>query len=108
MDHTGTLDFDGDTYKPRLDGLRLGSQLYMVLTIVHDHEWHTIDELVGRCGGTHASISARLRDMRKPKFGGHVVLSRRKGGPERGVWEYRLEKDYRATTLARLHETQRH
>lgn len=34
-----------------------------------------------------ASISARLRDLRKPKFGGYVVERRRRTV---GTWEYRV------------------
>jgi hypothetical protein len=42
-----------------------------------DGEWHTLKELSTITGASEASCSARLRDFRKPKFGGHTVDRRR-------------------------------
>jgi hypothetical protein len=53
-------------------------------------EWLTLAELEGFTGHPQASISARLRDFRRPKFGGHTVERRRRGGPSSGTYEYRL------------------
>jgi len=48
-----------------------------------------IRERIG--GGSEAGISARLRDFRKIKFGGHKVYRRRRGEASKGLHEYRLE-----------------
>jgi hypothetical protein len=82
------LAFDGDTYDKTLDEERLGSQLDRVISFMADGNWHDLDEVVAESGGTHASISARLRDLRKPKFGGYTVLSRRVGSAKFGYWQY--------------------
>lgn len=81
---------NGATYNPMLDGNRLESQLERVIAAVSDGEWHDLGSLVNQCGGTHASISARLRDLRKVKFGGHTVESKRFGDPKSGLWKYRV------------------
>lgn len=86
---TATLfDFDGATYQPAHDCARLNRQLQKVYEIMRDGVEHTPEELERRTGENWASISARLRDLRKPKFGRHRVLRRR---IERGVFGYRLE-----------------
>lgn len=41
-------------------------------------------------GDPAASVSAQLRHLRKPRFGGFVVEKRPRGDRERGLWEYRL------------------
>jgi hypothetical protein len=80
--------FDGPTYEPTLDEARLTGQLERVWGVMRDGRWHTLAELVERCGGTTASVSARLRDLRKPRFGSHAVGLRRTHQP--GVWEYKV------------------
>jgi hypothetical protein len=79
--------FDGITYEPTLDQDRLASQLERVAALMADGRWRTLDEIVAECGGTAASISARLRDFRKVRFGAHQVDRRRIG---HGLFEYRL------------------
>ena len=37
-----------------------------------------------------ASISARLRDLRKPRNGGYVIERRRRGEAAKGIFEYRM------------------
>ena len=86
------MDFDGATYDVESDGDRLSSQLQDVKLLMSDHEWRTLAEIAEELGYPDASVpalSARLRDLRKPKFGGFEVESRRKvnGG---GLWEYRV------------------
>ena len=49
--------------------------------------WWTLRQLVERCGGTEASISARLRDLRKLKHGGHTVERKR---VKDGLFVYRI------------------
>jgi hypothetical protein len=96
-----TLDFDpplpapapsfaGDTYVPQLDRARLGEQLQRVLDVVSDGQWRTPEELEAATGDRWASISARLRDLRKPRFGGHDVQRQRLKEYDRGNFRYRL------------------
>jgi hypothetical protein len=61
--------------------------------------WLTLDELAKMTHYPPASISAQLRHLRKPKFGGFVVdkrpreVDRVTRGEELGaVWEYRLRR----------------
>ena len=87
-----TASFDGDSYDENYDGPRLESQLLLVFEHMRDSKWATLKEIIAviKCGTT-ASISARLRDFRKPKFGGHSVERRRLEGEEhKGIWEYQL------------------
>lgn len=81
-------EFDGATYEPDRDHDRLHAQLTRVLNVVRDHDWHTLSDIATRTGDPEASISARLRDLRKLKFGGHVVARRY---VDRGLFEYRLD-----------------
>jgi hypothetical protein len=92
MNEQNLFDFDGSTYEPRHDKIRLNAQLSRVFNAISDKQWHTPEALVERTGDEWASISARLRDLRKERFGGHKVGRRRKPGEERkGIFEYRLE-----------------
>ena len=83
--------FDGITYSPEFDYTRLGAQLRRVFDVVRSGRWYTLSELSNLTGDrSEAAISARLRDLRKPKFGGFEVERRRRGDPKLGIWEYRL------------------
>lgn len=85
------LTFDGDTYVEDLDQDRLSSQLERVFEYMSNVIGHaTLFEIIKTTGGTTASVSARLRDFRKPKFGGHIVNRRRRGSGNNGIWEYQL------------------
>ncbi len=52
--------------------------------------WWTLREISQHTGDPEASISARLRDLRKARFGAHTVNRRRRGDPTKGVFEYQL------------------
>lgn len=80
--------FDGQTYEPAQDEARLTGQLQRVMTMMRDGQWRTLPWLAGAVGGTEAAVSARLRDLRKAKFGGTKddVERRRIAG---GFYEYR-------------------
>lgn len=82
-----TLHFDGDTYKHERDGERLSGQYHRVFAFMRDGKWHTMAQISLGTGDMSASISARLRDMRKERFGGHTVERRYIAD---GEWEYRL------------------
>lgn len=79
--------FDGKTYQPSRDYARLNGQLARVHGALKDGHWWTIRSLAQAVGGTEAAVSARIRDLRKPKFGGHTVERRFVGN---GLFEYRL------------------
>ena len=81
---------DGATYEPEFDEHRLGAQMRRVRAVMVDGEWRTLYELATLVGAPEASVSARLRDLRKRRFGSHVVERRRRGAPAHGLFEYRL------------------
>jgi hypothetical protein len=87
MSNLHRLQFDGDTFIATLDGHRLGRQLARIFNLVKDQHWHTLNELAQLTGFPEGSISARLRDLRKNRFGGHEILRRRCG---KGLFEYRF------------------
>jgi hypothetical protein len=85
------LPFDGITYKPR-DSIKFGTQLWGVLEVMSDGNWRTIPDLDKKLRligiyATHQGISARIRDLRKAKFGGRKI-ERREIRPR--LYEYRL------------------
>jgi hypothetical protein len=54
-------------------------------------QWLSLAEIEQETGYPSASISAQLRHLRKPKFGGHIVEKRRRKGCV-GTWEYRVSQ----------------
>lgn len=86
-------DFDGETYQRALDHERLGNQFLRVARLMGDGGWKTLAEISGTTGDPEASVSARLRDLRKAKFGGHTVERERLG---QGLFRYRLIREDRA------------
>ncbi len=94
MDDQGDLflprvHFDGRTYEPAEDFVRLTGQNLRVFLLMRDGQWRTLTEIEGVTDDPQASISARLRDLRKVKFGAHTMDARRRGG-KGGTWEYRV------------------
>ncbi len=94
-----SLNFDGPTFVSELDGERLKGQMSRVFQVVRGGEWLTLGEISVRCKPINrmgresdASISARLRDLRKLRFGGFTVDRRRRGDPSSGLFEYRVSK----------------
>jgi hypothetical protein len=79
--------FDGKTYEPGKDHARLGGQLLAVFELMQDGAWRTLAEISAVVGGSEAAVSARLRDLRKEKYGAHEVDRQR---IEAGLWKYRL------------------
>jgi len=84
------LRFDGASYEAKADEARLTGQLLRVFDCMKDGRWRTLSELHRVAGATEASVSARLRDLRKSRFGGHTVNRRARGERERGIFEYQL------------------
>lgn len=68
--------FDGSTYEHARDSSRLGDQMLAVYVVMADGQWRTLKQLAAEVGAPEASVSARLRDLRKPRFGGHRVERR--------------------------------
>ena len=100
--------FDGATFDPAEDAERLGGQLRAVHDVIRDGAWRTLErvqEALAERGvrATLPSVSARLRELRRPERGAHTVR-RRRAAP--GLFEYRLEprhhggRDERATLHA--------
>lgn len=79
--------FDGHTYNPGQDFARLNGQLQRVAALMNDGRFRTLREIASVTGGTEASVSARLRDFRKPKYGAREVERERIAG---GLYRYRL------------------
>lgn len=81
---------DGATYDPALDYSRLGKQARAVFEYMQSGEWRTLEEISAATGYPEASVSARLRDFRKERFGGMQMSGRRRSA---GLWEYRLSAE---------------
>jgi hypothetical protein len=75
---SATATFDGNTLTAE-DRPRLDTQLDAVRSIMLDGHYRSLEHLAAevtqRTGrrATEASVSARLRDLRKDKFGGYQV-----------------------------------
>lgn len=75
---------------PRLtsaDHSRLGEQFRRVRDLMADGAWRTLAQISEAVGAPEASVSARLRDLRKPEHGSRTVERRSRG---RGLYEYRV------------------
>ncbi len=72
---------DGATFDRAKDGERLDTQHKRVLALMSDGRWRTLADIAEVVPGLTTALSARVRDLRKPKFGGHnVEIERVKGG----------------------------
>ncbi len=87
------MHFDGTTYEPAKDQARLAGQWLRVWTVMSSGKWYTLNYLSLLTGDPEASISARLRDFRKQRFGAHVVERRR--SMDGGTFEYRVARPAR-------------
>jgi hypothetical protein len=90
-----TLQLDLPLTPPRFDGpdinerdtIRLAGQMARVFELMSDGNWRTLSEILIHAGGSEAGCSARLRDLRKKRFGGYTVNRRRR---YEGHFEYQL------------------
>lgn len=80
-------EFDGETYEPAEDQARLTGQALAVFQTMQGGAWWTLCSLSNATGASEASVSARLRDFRKARFGAHTVERER---VSKGLWRYRL------------------
>jgi hypothetical protein len=69
------------------DPKRLAAQMAKVTAVMADGEWRTLEQLATAVGAETQSVSARLRDLRKPRYGSRVVERAYAGG---GLYRYRL------------------
>ena len=83
------MPFDGATYDRAQDEARLGKQLERVRRYMRDGRYHTLRQISEALDYPEASVSARLRDLRKEKWGAWVVERKRNTGG-RGTYLYRL------------------
>lgn len=79
--------FDGFTYEPKRDESRLFRQLRAVRAVLADGLWHTLPEIEKATGHPQASVSARIRDLRKDRWGAHIVVREH---VRNGLHRYRL------------------
>ena len=85
------IRFNGSDYDPKYDLIRLTGQIQRVYDAIKDSGWYTLDEIHKATNDPHASISAQLRNLRKERFGSHVIEKRCKGNRSNGLWEYSME-----------------
>jgi hypothetical protein len=83
------FSFDGATALG-VDLPRLAGQLARVFNLMRDEKYRNLTEIAALTGCLETSASARLRDLRKLKFGGHAVDARRAENEPGLIWEYRL------------------
>lgn len=79
--------FDGETFDFKQDSPRLSTQFERVRDLMRDGRWRTLAQIAQGAGGSESSVSARLRDLRKPRFGAFRVERERVEG---GLHRYRL------------------
>ncbi len=80
-------DRDGETFDRARDGARLDGQAADVFRLMRDGQWRALAMISAATGHPEASVSARLRDLRRPKFGGFTVEHRH---VSKGLWQYRV------------------
>lgn len=89
---TGLFDaeHDGETYDSSLDKVRLNAQQQRIFDVMKDGQWRSLEAIASITEDPQASVSARLRDFRKVKFGGFEVQRRRH---DNGLHLYRLNME---------------
>lgn len=80
--------FNGADYIPERDDVRLTGQLLRIWNVMSDGKWRTLKEISSLTGDPEASVSAQLRHLRKPRFGGHEVS---REYIENGVYRYKIQ-----------------
>lgn len=81
------MNFDGATFDHARDSERLGDQMRNVFALMQDGEYRTLAQIAFFTFSPESSVSARLRDLRKPRFGAHTVNRRYVGN---GLYQYQL------------------
>lgn len=81
--------FDGETFDPAQDGERLTGQLGRVFGAMRGGRWLSLGSLAVIVVGSEGGVAARLRDLRKERFGGWEI-ERKRSETRPGLWLYRL------------------
>lgn len=79
---------DGETFNQERDLSRLNRQARDVFDYMRHGQWRTLADIAANTGHPEASISARIRDMKKERFGGFKIEKRYIAN---GLWQYRIE-----------------
>jgi hypothetical protein len=87
--------FGGDTFNEDLDGDRLRKQLAAVWHVMSDGQWRTLEQLAKEADAPEPSVSARLRDFRKERFGSYRV-ERQRIPNGNGLHIYRIPRGQKA------------
>ena len=82
------LRFNGADYNQTRDDARLTGQILRVWECMSDGKWRTLKDIAQQTGDPEASVSAQLRHLRKPRFGGHTV---EREYITNGLYKYKLE-----------------
>lgn len=80
----------GESYSRKFDFDRLNAQQARVFAVMKDGAWRTLSEISAMTSAPEASVSARLRDLRRPEFGG-LTVDRKRCGEGRGTFQYRVD-----------------
>lgn len=80
-------DRNGESFSRTRDLSRLNQQARDVYEYMKHGEWRTLADISANTGHPEASVSARLRDLRKPMLGGFTVERRYIA---RGLYQYRV------------------
>jgi len=84
-----TERFSGADYSEERDGDRLSTQLERVRDYMIGHGgWHSIRAIASSTGDPEVSVAAQVRNLRKPRYGAHIVERKRLGG----VYVYHLRR----------------
>lgn len=79
--------FNGADYNHARDGERLTKQHDLIYDLMKDGQARTLRGIALLTGQPESSVSAQLRHLRKPRFGGHTVNKHYLGN---GLYEYVL------------------
>ena len=79
-------EFDGDCVDVE-DFPRLITQLDTIRAYMSDGKWRTLRQIAAATKAPESSVSAQLRNLRKPRFGGCTVNRRSVGN---GLYVYQV------------------
>ena len=85
--------FSGADYRAPRDQARLSTQLERVKDAMIDGQWRSLEQIADLAQAPQTSVSAQLRNLRKPEFGSWLVDRRH---IDRGLYEYRLRAQSQA------------
>jgi len=89
--------FDGPDFDPERDQARLTGQMMDIFRLMKDGRKRTVRQIAAITGHPETSISAQLRHLRKPRFGGYAVQKERV--EESGLWRYWIDFEKKGRVL---------